>query len=41
MKIGGGKTKAMFSRYNAMNTDRIRAAMVRGAEYVESEMQPA
>jgi len=27
MKIGGWKTKAMFSRYNAVNTDRIRVAM--------------
>jgi hypothetical protein len=41
MKIGDWRTKAMFSRYNVMNTDRIRAAMVRGAEYVESKMQPA
>ena len=41
MKIGDGRTRAMFSRYNAMNTDRIRAALVRGAKYVESKMQPA
>ena len=34
MKIGGWKTKAMFSRYNVMNTDRIRKAMVRGGNYV-------
>lgn len=34
MKIGGWKTKAMFSRYNVMNTDRIRKAMEQGGEYV-------
>jgi hypothetical protein len=32
MKIAGWKTKAMFSRYNVMNSDRIRAAMVQGGE---------
>ena len=32
MKIGGWKTKAMFSRYNVTNTERIRASMVKGAE---------
>jgi Phage integrase family len=41
MKIGGWKTKAMFSRYNVMNTDRIRAAMVKGAEYVQQKMKEA
>jgi integrase len=39
MKIGGWKTKAMFSRYNAMNTERIRAAMVKAAEYVEQKLK--
>ena len=34
MKIGGWKTKAMFSRYNVMNSDRIRKAMEKGGEYV-------
>jgi len=29
MKIGGWKTKAMFSRYNVMNTARIRAISAR------------
>ena len=41
MKIGGWKTKAMFSRYNVMNTERIRAAMVKGADYVERKMKQA
>jgi integrase len=34
MKIGGWKTKAMFSRYNVMNLDRLKAAMVKGGAYV-------
>jgi len=34
MKIGGWKTKAMFSRYDVMNTDRIRKAMEQGGNYV-------
>ncbi len=38
MKIGGWKTKAMFSRYNVMNTDRVRRAMEQGGEYVASQM---
>jgi hypothetical protein len=41
MKIGGWKTKAMFSRYNVMNTDRLRKAMVKGAQYVTERMQEA
>ena len=41
MKIGGWKTKSMFSRYNVMNTERLRAAMVTGADYVERKMQQA
>ncbi len=41
MKIGGWKTKAMFSRYNVVNTDHIRASMVKGAEYVEQNMKQA
>jgi len=39
MKIGGWKTKAMFSRYNVMNTDRIRKAMEQGGEYVAQRVQ--
>jgi integrase len=35
MKIGGWKTKAMFSRYNVANKDRLRAAMVKGGRHVE------
>lgn len=35
MKIGGWKTRAMFSRYNVMSTDRVRRAMERGGQYVE------
>ncbi len=34
MKIGGWKTPSMLSRYNVMNTDRIRAAMERGGKHV-------
>lgn len=41
MKIGGWKTKAMFSRYNVTTTERIRASMVKGAEYVEQKMKQA
>jgi hypothetical protein len=41
MKIGGWKTKVMFSRYNVMNTERIRAAMVKGVQYVEQKMKQA
>jgi ABC-type Mn2+/Zn2+ transport system ATPase subunit len=29
VKIGGWKTKSMFSRYNVMNAERIRKAMKR------------
>jgi integrase len=35
MKIGGWKTKAMFSRYNVANKDRLRAAMEQGGRHVE------
>ena len=38
MKIGGWKTKAMFSRYNVMNTDRVRKAMEQGGAYVAAQM---
>jgi integrase len=38
MKIGGWKTKAMFSRYNVMNTDRVRKAMEQGGAYVVAQM---
>jgi len=38
MKIGGWKTQAMLSRYNVLNTKRIRLAMVKGGEYVANEM---
>jgi integrase len=34
MKIGGWKTRSMFSRYNVVNSDRIRKAMEKGGEYV-------
>jgi integrase len=37
MKIGGWKTKAMFSRYNVANKDRLREAMERGGEYTEKK----
>ena len=38
MKIGGWKTKSMFSRYNVMNPERIRKAMVKGGQYVATKM---
>jgi integrase len=41
MKIGGWKTKSMFSRYNVMNTDRIRNAMIQGGDYVAERMKQA
>lgn len=37
MKIGGWKTKAMFSRYNIANKDRLREAMERGGDYTEKK----
>jgi hypothetical protein len=39
MNMGGGKTKAMFSRYNVMNTDRIRKAMEPGGKHVAIELR--
>lgn len=39
MKIGGWKSVHMFSRYNVINTDRIRAAMILRGEYVERMKQ--
>lgn len=41
MKIGGWPTRAMFSRYNVMNTDRVRAAMQQGGEHVADRMRNA
>jgi hypothetical protein len=41
MKIGGWKTKAMFSRCNVANKDRLRAAMVTGGRHVEPMSQVA
>jgi hypothetical protein len=41
MTIGGWKTKAMFSRYNVMNTDRIRRAMERGGKDVAEKIAAA
>jgi hypothetical protein len=34
MKIGGWKTHTMFSRYNVVNSDRIRKAMEKGGKYM-------
>jgi integrase len=34
MKIGGWKTRAMFSRYNVHDVKRIRAAMVKAGQHV-------
>lgn len=41
MKIGGWQTRAMFSRYNVMNTDRVKAAMEKGGQYVADRMKGA
>jgi integrase len=41
MKIGGWKTKAMFSRYNVMNSERIRKAMEQGGTYVAQRIAQA
>lgn len=39
MKIGGWKTTSMFSRYNVMNTERLKKAMIQGGDYVASQIQ--
>jgi len=41
MKIGGWKTPAMLSRYNVMNTDRIRKAMEQGGKHVADRIAAA
>ena len=41
MKIGGWKTSAMLSRYNVMNTDRIRKAMEQGGKHVADRIAAA
>ena len=41
MKIGGWKTMAMFSRYNVLDTKRMRAAMIQGGEFVSRRMKKA
>jgi Phage integrase family len=41
MKIGGWKTKAMFSRYNVKNTERIRKAMEQGGKHVAEKIAAA
>jgi len=37
----GWKTKAMFLRYNVMNTARIRAAMIQSGEFVAGKIRNA
>lgn len=39
MKIGGWQTRVMFSRYNVMNTDRVKAAMEQGGQYIARRMK--
>jgi hypothetical protein len=39
MKIGGWQTRAMFSRYNVMNVERVKAAMEQGGQYVAERMR--
>jgi hypothetical protein len=41
MKIGGWKTKEMFSRYNVMDADRIRNAMQQAGDYVQARIKKA
>lgn len=41
MKIGGWKTPAMLSRYNLMNTDRIRKAMEQAGKHVADRIAAA
>ena len=41
MKIGGWKTKATFSRYNVMNSERIRKAIESGGTYVAQRIAQA
>jgi hypothetical protein len=41
MRIGAWKTDAMLTRYNIINTDRMRAAMERGGKYVASRKKEA
>jgi integrase len=41
MKIGAWRTRAMFSRYNIMNTARMKAAMQQGGQYVADRMRKA
>jgi len=36
MEIGAWKTDAMLTRYNIINTDRMRATMERGGKNVAS-----
>jgi len=40
-KIGAWKTDSMLTRYNIINTDRMKAAMEKGGEYVASRMKGA
>jgi integrase len=41
MKIGAWSTRSMFSRYNIMNSERMRAAMVKSGEYVQRQQRKA
>ena len=41
MKIGGRKTNAIFSRYNVMNSERIRKAIEQGGTYVAQPIAQA
>ena len=40
-KISGWKTNATFSRYNVMNTERIREAMEQGGKHVADKIAAA
>lgn len=39
--FGGWQTRSMFSRYNVMNTERVRAAMEKGGQYVADRIRNA
>ncbi len=40
-KIGAWKTDAMFSRYNAVDKNRIREAMEKSGQYVAERIKQA
>jgi integrase len=41
LKIGGWKTRAMLDRYNVQHAGRLKAAMERGAQFVQAQQAAA